>query len=82
MNYTESTATKELTMVQVTVEEDAIKALVKEAIIELLHERQDLLYAAIAEVIEDRALGEAIREGESTPYVTEDEVLAALEDQA
>ncbi len=67
-------------MSQVTVEEDTLKSLVKEAIIELLQERHDLLYDAIVDIVEDQVLGYAIREGESTPYATKEEVLQLLED--
>jgi hypothetical protein len=56
-----------------------IKELFKQALLELLEERQDVLYDLFAEVIEDVALANAIREGESTEAVSKAEVMQALE---
>lgn len=66
-------------MSQIIVEESTLKSLVKEAILELLEERQSLFYDVVAEALEDHALAQAIHEGESTPYTTEEEVLRILE---
>jgi hypothetical protein len=53
--------------------------LFKEAVLELFQERRDLLYDLFAEVIEDLALANAIKEGESTETVSRAEVFRILE---
>jgi len=53
-------------MSSVTLDERQIKDLFKQAVLELFQERRDLLYDLLAEVIEDFALANAIRQGEST----------------
>jgi len=67
-------------MSQLIVEEEQIKNLVKEAILELVREQREVLYDALAEVIEDLALARAIQEGESTETASRAEVLRVLED--
>lgn len=62
-----------------TLDEKQIKELVKQAVLELFQEHRDVLYDALAEIIEDIALANAIREGESTDSVSREEVLEALE---
>jgi hypothetical protein len=66
-------------MPSVTLDERQIKDLFKEAVLELLQERRDLLYDLFAEVIEDLALANAIKEGESTETVSRAEVFRILE---
>jgi vacuolar-type H+-ATPase subunit D/Vma8 len=66
-------------MSSVSLDEMRVKELVKQAFLELLQERRDLLYDLLAEVIEDVALANAIREGESTESVGRAEVFQALE---
>lgn len=61
------------------LDETRIKELIKPALIELLHERKDLLYNLVAEVVEDFALARAIKEGEQTPEVSREQVFRALE---
>jgi len=52
-----------------TLDETQIKDLFKQAFIELLQERKDLLYELVAEIVKDFALLRAIKEGEETPTV-------------
>jgi hypothetical protein len=66
-------------MSSVTLDERQIKDLFKEAVLELFQERRDLLYDLFAEVIEDLALANAIKEGESTETVSRAEVFRILE---
>ncbi len=56
-----------------------MKQLFKEALTETLEERRDLLHEVLAEVLEDFALAEAIREGQRSELTTRDEVFAILE---
>ncbi|MCI0640734.1 MAG: hypothetical protein L0Y70_16800 [Gemmataceae bacterium] len=46
---------------------------------ETLHEQRDLLHDVFAEVLEDFALAEAIREGRSTKAATRSEVFRVLQ---
>ncbi len=62
-----------------SLNESQIKELFKQAFLELLQERKDLLYDLFAEVIEDFALANAIKEGESTESVSRAEVFQVLE---
>jgi spore coat polysaccharide biosynthesis protein SpsF (cytidylyltransferase family) len=66
-------------MSSVTLDERRIKDLFKQAVLELFQERRDLLYDLFAEVIEDLALANAIKEGESTETVSRAEVFRILE---
>lgn len=52
--------------------------MLKEALAETLHEQRELLCEVFAEVLEDFALAEAIREGRRTERVDRDEVFDAL----
>lgn len=62
-----------------SLDEAQVKELFKQAILELFEERRDLLYDLFAEVIEDFALVNAIKEGESTESVSRAEVFQILE---
>ena len=66
-------------MAYTTLDETQIKELFKQAFVELLQERKDLLYELVAEIIEDLALLEAIREGEETEPVRREEMFRILE---
>lgn len=69
-------------MSTVSMSDAEIKELFKQAFMELLEERRDVLYDLLAEVIEDLALVNAIREGESTEAVSKAEVMQVLEGAA
>ena len=66
-------------MVTISIEKQDIKDLVKQAILELLEERQDLFSELFAEAVEDLGLINAIREGESTPDVSRSKVFSILD---
>lgn len=61
---------------------EALKQALKEALAETLHEQRGLLHEVFAEVLEDFALAEAIREGQQTEKVDRSEVFDVLEDRA
>jgi len=69
-------------MSTISIEEVHLKDLLKEAILELVQERRDVLEDVFAEVIEDLALARAIEEGESTETISKAEVLQVLGDAA
>nr|VFJ63921.1 MAG: hypothetical protein BECKDK2373B_GA0170837_11309 [Candidatus Kentron sp. DK] len=64
-----------------SAEESKLKLIFKSALIEVLDERRDLLVEAIEEAIEDVALLHAIKEGESSDIVSENDVFQLLEAQ-
>jgi Asp-tRNA(Asn)/Glu-tRNA(Gln) amidotransferase C subunit len=66
-------------MAHLSVEEQHIKDLLKQAILELLEERQDIFRQLVAEAMEDLALINAIKEGEATETVSREEILQILE---
>ncbi|HEX6710677.1 MAG TPA: hypothetical protein VF068_10145 [Rubrobacter sp.] len=66
-------------MVQADPNNEAMKQALKEALTETLHEQRQLLHEDFAEVLEDFALAEAIREGRQTDRVERDEVFDVQE---
>ncbi len=66
-------------MAQVESNQETLKQVLKEAIAETLHEEREFLHEVFAEVLEDFALAEAIREGRETKVVDRDEVLQILQ---
>ena len=62
-------------MAQVQSNEETLKQAMKEVLAETLHEQRELLHEVFAEVLEDFALAEAIREGRETKIVERDEAL-------
>jgi hypothetical protein len=51
-------------------EERRLKVLLKDAVTEVLEERQDILRAALQESLEDMAMLKAIQDGEKSPLVS------------
>ena len=66
-------------MARFELDNEAMKQILKEALTETLHEQRELLHEVFAEVLEDFALIEAIREGQRTERVGRDEVFDSLE---
>ena len=62
-----------------TVEERRLKGLLKDAVVEVLEERRDLLRDAFQESLEDMALVKAIQEGEKSPLVSRKQVFKRFE---
>ena len=65
-------------MPEISLDEGRIKELLKEAVLEVLEERRDLIYDVLAEAMEDLALAKAIQEGESSESVTREQVFQTL----
>ena len=66
----------------ISVEDVRLKNFLKQAILELMEERRDVLEDIFAEVIEDLALARAIQEGEASEIVSQSEVFHILEGAA
>jgi hypothetical protein len=60
------------------VEERRIKVLLKDAVVEVLEERQDLLREALQESLEDMAMLKAIQQGEKTRLTSRGRIFQRL----
>lgn len=60
------------------IDEVRIKQWLKEALVEVVEERKDVLHELLTEVMEDVAMVRAIQEGETTSPVSKQEVLKLL----
>ena len=59
-------------------EERRLKVLLKDAVTEVLEERQDILRAALQESLEDMAMLKAIQDGERSPLVSRKKIFQRL----
>lgn len=59
-------------------EERRLKVLLKDAVTEVLEERQDILRAAMQESLEDMAMLKAIQNGERSPLVSRKKIIRRL----
>ena len=66
-------------MSSITIDDQTLRVLLKEALIEVLEERPGLFRDILTEAVEDVGLALAIKEGECTAVVSKDAVLKALE---
>ncbi len=66
-------------MAEVQANEESLKKALKEALSETLIEQRQFLHDVFAEVLQDFALAEAIREGRETRLVERDDVLQILQ---
>jgi len=60
------------------VEERRLKVLLKDAVTEVLEERQDILRAAVQESLEDAAMLRAIQAGEKSRPVSRNKIFQRL----
>jgi superfamily I DNA/RNA helicase len=67
---------------QTLIDDDKLKQLLKEAIIEAIEEKRNLFYDLIVDAVEDIAIVRAIQEGENTETISKQEIFNILEDQA
>lgn len=54
-------------------EDDKLKSLIKDSLIEMLHENRAEMYELVTEAIEEVSLGKAIEKGRKNKYVEEDQ---------
>jgi len=66
-------------MSSIIIDDQTLRELLKEALIEVMQKRPELLRDVLAEAMEDIGLAQAIREGENTAVAGKDAVLKALE---
>ncbi|MCJ7532292.1 MAG: hypothetical protein MUO64_14840 [Anaerolineales bacterium] len=65
-----------------SLDEKQTKDLIKQAILELIEEREDRIYDLFAEIIEDTILVNAIREGEDSEPVSRADIMNILRGEA
>lgn len=63
------------------IDENKIKALFKEALVEVIEENQDLVSSILVDAMEDIALSRAIAEGEKSKTVTREEIFKVLSEE-
>ena len=57
---------------------DELRAVMKDALIEALEERRDLVQQILVEAMEDAGLLNAMRQGEGSGYASRDELMKVL----
>lgn len=62
----------------ISADDQKIKALFKEAIVEVMEENQDLVSSLLVEALEDIGLSRAIEEGENSESVSREEIFKVL----
>jgi len=65
-------------MATISLDEEQFKNLLKETLVELFEERQDLFSAMVAEAMEDIGLANAIRAGRKNDFVDKERIDAIL----
>jgi hypothetical protein len=65
-------------MATISLDEKQFKNLLKETLVELFEERQDLFSAIVAEAMEDIGLANAIRAGRKNEFVDKESIDAIL----
>jgi len=68
-----------MTMMTVSLEEDKIRGLLKEILLELMEDRPDVFHDIVLEAIEDAGLLAAVIEGETSENIGREEIDAILE---
>ena len=64
---------------EICIDETKLKEIMKEAVLEALKDQKEVIYDILAEVMEDIALAQAIKEGETTETVSKEEILDIIE---
>ena len=67
---------------ETSIDNDKLKEIFKQAIIEAMEEKKDVVHDLLVEAMEDLAMIRAIEQGEETELVSRDEVMSILEGKA
>ncbi len=67
---------------QTVMDEGRLKQVFKEALVEMLEEKQNIFHEMIVDAMEDIALSRAIQEGQKTGTATKKEIFNILEGRA
>ena len=68
-------------MEQLSIDEKKLKNLLKETLIEVIDQKRDMFHDIVAEAIEDIALTNAIKEGESTESISREEIFNIIKNK-
>ena len=68
-----------MTMMTVSLEEDKVRGLLKEILLELMEDRPEVFHDIVLEAIEDAGLLAAVIEGETSENIGREEIAAILE---
>jgi hypothetical protein len=66
---------------EIGFDENKLKDIMKQALVEVLDDRKGVIYEILAEIIEDIALSHAIKEGEATKSVSKRQILSIIQGQ-
>jgi hypothetical protein len=64
---------------ELSISDEKTKELLTEVMIELLKSKRDLIYDILLEALEEVGMANAIAEGRTNDFVSEDEVLSTLD---
>jgi len=64
---------------ELSINQEQLKELIKSALIKVLEQRRDLLHDAVEEALEDIALARAIEDGAGTEIIRREDVFDILE---
>ncbi len=64
---------------KLSISDEKTKELLTEVMIELLKSKRDLIYDILLEALEEVGMANAIAEGRTNDFVSEDEVLSILD---
>ncbi|CAK8710819.1 MAG: hypothetical protein D3919_15860 [Candidatus Electrothrix sp. AW5] len=64
---------------ELSISDEKTKELLTEVMIELLKSKRDLIYDILLEALEEVGMANAIAEGRTNDFVSEDEVLSILD---
>lgn len=67
---------------ELSISDEKTKELLTEVMIELLKSKRDLIYDILLEALEEVGMANAIAEGRTNDFVSEDEVLSILDGTA
>ncbi|MEL6441615.1 MAG: hypothetical protein AAFQ80_20470 [Cyanobacteria bacterium J06621_8] len=65
----------------INLNEDRIKTLFKEALVEVIEENQELVSSILIDSLEDIGLSRAVEEGETSKTVSRDEIFKVLNEE-
>ncbi|MEO0534543.1 MAG: hypothetical protein AAF215_11855 [Cyanobacteria bacterium P01_A01_bin.123] len=67
---------------QLTSDNEAMKALLTEVLVEMLQQKREVFYEIVLDALEEVGLANAILEGEATEFVDEADIQAILQGKA
>ena len=71
---------KEGMSMQISIIDEQMKSLLEEILVKIVQEKREIFYDIVTEALEDVALAHAIQEGRKNQFVSEDRILALLEE--